>query len=187
MAAISAGRVSVRARREVAKIAAGMEAQRGLACRERNAAGLQVALGERTGERLRHGEQAAGGVGRAGCRRGLARRDFGLRLGLRPRQAEEAPRLVGNVPEFDEAATFADDVEQVAIFGRRLVDPVAGWALRRVFEPDMHRPARRVADIADHPVVAAATAGREIFAAHRLAIFSKATRQLGGRAFAGHG
>ena len=40
----------------------------------------------------------------------MLRRRFGAR------QAEERTRLIGNVLEVDQAAAFADDVEQVAMF-----------------------------------------------------------------------
>ena len=39
---------------------------------------------------------------------------FRLRLGAR--QAEERTRLIGDVLEVEQAATFADDVKQVAMF-----------------------------------------------------------------------
>ena len=38
------------------------------------------------------------------------------------RQAEEAPRLIGDVLEIDEATAFADHVEQVAVLRRGGID-----------------------------------------------------------------
>ena len=47
------------------------------------------------------------------------------------RQAQEAPRLVGDVVEVEKAAAFADDVEQVAVLAGGGVGPFAGRSLRQ--------------------------------------------------------
>jgi hypothetical protein len=49
---------------------------------------------------------------------------FRLRFGMW--QAEERTRLIGDVLEVDQAAAFADDVEQVAMFAGGGVGPFAG-------------------------------------------------------------
>jgi len=60
----------------------------------------------------------------------------------------------------------------------------AGGALARVrpFQPDEHGAARRVACVADEPVVAFTATVGEIMAAHRLRLTRKTARELRGRA-----
>lgn len=80
-----------------------------------DAAVAQIGGGQRAVDRSRHGEEAprrfrrSGGDGCANRCRGLAE------LGLR--QAQKAPRLIGDIAGIDEPAALADDVEEIAIFG----------------------------------------------------------------------
>jgi len=48
---------------------------------------------------------------------------------VRSRQAEKAPCFIDDVGEFSEAAAFADDVEEIAMFAGRRVRPLASGAL----------------------------------------------------------
>ncbi len=48
---------------------------------------------------------------------------------LRPWKAEKGPCLIGDVEEIGEAAAFADDVEQIAMFAGRRVGPFASGTL----------------------------------------------------------
>ena len=50
-------------------------------------------------------------------------------LGFAARQAEEAAGLIGDIVEVDQAAAFADDVEQIAMLAGCGVGPFAGRAL----------------------------------------------------------
>jgi hypothetical protein len=92
-------------------------------------------------------------------------RDFGrlrsgrLRFGMR--QAEKAPGLLGDVGlKSIRPRAFADDVEQIAMLAGGGVGPFARRALAgESVQPHEHRAARRVADIADLPVIALAAAG----------------------------
>lgn len=97
------------------------------------------------------------------------------------RQAEEAPRLIGDVLEIDEATVFADHVEQVA-----MGSPVAasvhlpGRALAGLgaFQPDEHRSAGRVACVADQPVAALAASGGKVMAADRFRLTAETLREV---------
>src|SRR3546814_9035158 len=61
------------------------------------------------------------------------------------------------------------------------VGPFAGRALPGLaaLQPHEHRAAGCVADIADQPVAALAMTGREVMAAHRLALAPETDRQFG--------
>ncbi len=59
------------------------------------------------------------------------------------------------------------------------IGPFTGRSLHRLLEPHEHRAARRVAYIADLPVIALATASVEIAAAHRLGLPAETCRQIG--------
>src|SRR4029077_12528278 len=95
---------------------------------------------------------------------------------------EEAPRLVGDVLEVDQAAAFANDVEQVAMFARGRVGPFAGRAPGAfpALQPDEQGSAWRVADIAHQPITALATAVREVMSAHCLGLPGEAACKLRG-------
>ena len=127
-------------------------------------------------DRLRHGPEAPRGFGRTG-RNGRSRliRRFGAG------QREEAPRLLGDIAKVDEPAALADQVEQIAVFSRGGIGPMPGCARAelRPAEPDEHRPARRVANVAHRPVAALAPPFGEVMAADRLGVAREAPRQLG--------
>ena len=93
----------------------------------RDAAIAQIRLDERAGDRLRHGEQPPCRFRRSG--RGRVRDRVGASGSARARQAEERARLIGDILEVDQAAAFADHVEQIAMLGRGGIGPVPGGAL----------------------------------------------------------
>ena len=114
------------------------------------------------------------------CERALGFGRFGAR------QAQKASCLIGDIAEVDEAAALADHVEEIAIFGRGCISPMPGGAGTgfRPAEPDEHRPAGRVANVAHRPVAALAPPVGQVMAAYRLGITGEAARQFG--SVAGH-
>jgi hypothetical protein len=96
---------------------------------------------------------------------------------LRSRQAEEPTRLLGNVPEVDEAARLADEVEQIAELTGRRIRPSAGAGTGQMH---IKGPSLAVADIADEPVIAGTAAGGEIVPADRLRVLRETIRQIRG-------
>src|SRR5665213_2985992 len=136
----------------------------------------QIGLDERPADRLRHRPEPSRGFGRTG-RNGRSWLIWRFGAG----QREEAPRLLGDIAKLDEPAALADDVEEIAIFSRGGISPVPGCARAelRPAEPDEHRPARRVADVAHRPVAPLATPVGEVMTAHRLGVAREAPRQLG--------
>ena len=58
-----------------------------------------------------------------------ANRDRARRIRFRPWQAQESPCLGGDVVEIGQAASLANDVEQIAMLARGGVGPLAGRAL----------------------------------------------------------
>ena len=56
------------------------------------------------------------------------------------------------------------------MFTRRGILPLAGRAFGRILEPHEHRSARRIAHVADLPVMALSAPGAEIMAANRLGL-----------------
>ena len=101
---------------------------------------------------------------------------------VRSWQAEKAPCFIGDVGEVGEAAAFADDVEQIAMFAGRRVGPFAGRALAslRPAQPDKEGAPWRIVDVANQPVAALPLAVGEVAAAHRLGIARETVRQIGG-------
>ena len=97
-------------------------------------------------------------------------------------QAEKAPCFVGDVGEFGQAAAFADDVEQIAMFPGRRIRPFAGRTVARFgsSQPDEEGAPWCVADIAYQPVAAFSPAVGEVVAADRLGITRETVRQIGG-------
>ena len=95
------------------------------------------------------------------------------------RQAEEVPGFFGNICEVDETERIPDHIQQIAIFTRGRVLPFAGNAFHAVVQPDEHRAASRVSDIANLPVIALFAAIGEIMAAHRLGLSAETLRQFG--------
>jgi hypothetical protein len=94
-------------------VAARVEAQRSGSVQSRNAAFAEIRFYESAQNRLRHGEQPPSRFRRS--KRGRCWPLPWLTLGLRMRQAQEVPSLVGDVLEVDQAAAFTNDVEQVAM------------------------------------------------------------------------
>ena len=72
------------------------------------------------------------------------------------------------------------------MFGRGGIGPMPGGAGTRFrsAEPDEHRPAGRIANVAHRPVATPAPPVGQVMAAHRLGITREAARQLG--SVAGH-
>jgi hypothetical protein len=101
---------------------------------------------------------------------------------LRSWKAEKAPCFIGDIGEFDGAAAFADDIEQIAMLAGCRVGPFASGALARFgsSQPDEEGAPWRVADIAHQPVAAFSLAVGEIMATHRLGIARETVRQIGG-------
>ncbi len=101
---------------------------------------------------------------------------------VRSWQAEKAPCFIDDVGEFGEAATFADDVEQIAMFAGRRVRPLASGTLAGFgpVQPHEEGAPRRVVDVANQPVAAFPPAVGEVAAAHRLGIARETVRQIGG-------
>jgi hypothetical protein len=119
----------------------------------RDAATGQIGLDRRAPDWLRHGDQPPCRFRRS---RGGAwtRRIAGPdKLGLR--QAQKAPRFLGDIAERGEAATLPDEVKQITVFGRGGIGPMTGstGARLRPLQPHKHRTSRRVARIADSPVL----------------------------------
>ncbi len=101
---------------------------------------------------------------------------------VRPWKAEKAPCFIGDVGEIGEAAVFANDVEQIAMFAGRCVRPFASRTLAslRPMQPDEEGAPWRVADIANQPVAAFSPAVGEVVATYRLGIARETVRQIGG-------
>jgi len=139
--------------------------------------------GERPADQLRHGDQPprrlrrSGGDGRANGLWG-----WGRFLG---RQTQKASCLIDDIAKVHETAALADHVEEIAILSRGGIGPMPGGSGTgvRSAEPDVHRPAGRVANIAHRPVAAPAPPIGQM-AAYSLGIAGKAARQLG--SVAGH-
>ncbi len=160
-------------------VAARMKAQRARIVDSLDAAIAQIGLDERPADRLRHGDQPprrfqrSGGDGCANGLWGAAR--------FNAWQTEEAPRLVGNIAKVDETAALADDVEEIAIFSRGAIGPAPGGAGTgfRSVEPDEHRPAGGIANVAHRPVAALAPPVGKVMTAYRLGMAGEAARQFG--------
>ncbi|KPH87196.1 hypothetical protein GLUCOINTEAF2_0204168 [Komagataeibacter intermedius AF2] len=99
-------------------------------------------------------------------------------LGLR--QAEKPPGLVGNIAKIEQPEAFADDVEQITVLPRRAIRPFARAAtpVRSTMQADIERPSRRVVDVADQPVIAVPSSGREVMPADRLGVFGQPAGQI---------
>jgi hypothetical protein len=127
---------------------------------------------------LRHGEQPAGRFGRP-CR---SRRQLPAALRAGAWQAQKQARLGEHVAHAIEPPVHGDEIEQVAVFARGGVSPLAGGALAAVrpLEPDEQAAPRRVRNITDQPVSPLAAAVGEIVAAHRLGIARETVSEIGG-------
>src|SRR6478752_6694791 len=102
-----------------------------------------------------------------------------VRPGFGSRQAQEPTRLLDNIVEIDQTATFTDRVEQIAVLASCRVGPFA-WTAARVdaFQSDEHRAAGRVPDVTDLPIIADATSVGEIVTAHLLGLAREAMCQF---------
>jgi hypothetical protein len=143
-----------------------------------DAAIAQVGLDERPADRLRHGEKPLHCFPRSGgdgCASGLwAAARFGAR------KSQKAACLLGDIAKIGETAALTDHVEEIAIFGRCGIGPMpagAGTGVRSA-EPDEHRPAGRIANVAHHPVATLAPPVGQVMAADRLGITGEAARQF---------
>ncbi len=94
-------------------------------------------------------------------------------------KTEKAACFRCNVGEVAHLDVFADDIEEIAMLTALCVSPFACWSFLAISQSDIHRAARRIAYITDLPVLALATPGIEIMAAHRLGIAAKTVRQIG--------
>ena len=108
--------------------------------------------------------------------------DSGFPISAWPWKAQESASLVSNVVQIGQAASFANEVEQIAMFASTCVGPFASSAFSEVrsFQPDEQRSAWRVSDVAHEPVAPFETAVGEIMAAHRLGIAREALCQVRG-------
>ena len=108
-----------------------MEAERGMHGSAQDAAAAQIAVGKRAGERLRHAKQASCPLRRRSTDRlVIAVVGFSVLPPVWLRQAEEMPRLVGDVAEIDEPAGLADEIEQIAVLAGRGIRPSASATVR---------------------------------------------------------
>ena len=66
------------------------------------------------------------------------------------------------------------------MFARRGIGPFAGSALAGfgALQPDEHRPAGRVARVADQPVAALAASGGKVMAADRFGLTAETLREV---------
>ncbi|BBB94820.1 hypothetical protein BE61_02300 [Bradyrhizobium elkanii USDA 61] len=73
------------------------------------------------------------------------------------------------------------------MFGRGSISPMPSGARSgfRSAEPDEHRPAGRIADVAHHPVAALAPPVGQVMAAHGLGVTRETAGEFGG-VVAGH-
>src|SRR5206468_10383093 len=81
---------------------------------------------------------------------------------------------------------FPDDIEEITMLARGGIGPMpdgAGTGFRSA-EPNEHRPAGRIANVAHRPIAALAPPVGQVMAAYRLGITGEAARQFG--SVAGH-
>src|SRR5260370_8731074 len=85
------------------------------------------------------------------------------------RQTQKASCLIGDIAEAYKTATLANDVEQIAMFGRGGIGPVPGSAGTRLrsAKPDEHRSAGRVANVTHQPLAALPPSVGQVMAAYR--------------------
>jgi hypothetical protein len=103
---------------------------------------------------------------------------------IRQGQAQEASGLIGNVLEVDQAAAFADDIEQVAMLSRGRISPFSSGTVAGQWpgQPNEHGSARCVMNVSHQPVMTLLPAVRQIVPAHRFGVLGKLARKLGGGA-----
>ena len=88
-----------------------------------NAAMAQIRLGKRARDQPRNCEQASRRLRRARERR-LCAGSLLIRFWRSLPEAEKAPSLVDDVSKIAQSTRLADNVEQIAVFGRRRVRPI---------------------------------------------------------------
>ena len=93
---------------------------------------------------------------------------------LRKRRASSATSWKSTRPQLSRITSSRSPCSPVAAS----VHLPAGALPVSAFQPDEHRAAGRVPDVADQPVAAVATAVGEIVAAHRLGLAREAMRQF---------
>jgi len=95
--------------------------------------------------------------------------------------AEKAPCFIGDVGEVNQAAALADDVEEIAMFPAGGICPFTDSALARFcpLQPDEHRSAGRIANVAHCPVAALSSTVGEVMTAHSLGIARETLCQFG--------
>ena len=95
---------------------------------------------------------------------------------------KKSSRLGSDVVEIGQAASLANDVEEIAMLARGGVGPLAGRALAGFapFQPDEHGSTGGILDIPDQPVAASTSTIREIISAHRLGLSRETERQFAG-------
>lgn len=96
------------------------------------------------------------------------------------RQTEKAAGLGKDIPEFEQAAAFPDNVKQIPMLAGRPVCPLAcNTASSPGSEPNEHRPARRIADVAHHPVAPDAAAVGKVVAADEFSPLGEPAGEIG--------
>ena len=91
---------------------------------------------------------------------------------VNPRKAQEAPCLLDDIAERGQPTALPDHVEQVAVLRRGGIGPMTGstGARLRPLQPDEHRPPRRVARIADGPVLTLPPPIGQVMPTHGLSV-----------------
>jgi hypothetical protein len=96
----------------------------------------------------------------------------------RLRQLKKAAGFIEYSAEGRKSAGRLNDIEQVAKFTGRAIDPSAGWATGCVpFETYPHRPTASISDIANNPVPTLPLPGGQILAANGFSIVGEQERQ----------
>ena len=95
--------------------------------------------------------------------------------------SEKALCLNGNIGKMGKPMVLGDDVEEIAVRSCLGIRPFSDSAFAgfRPAEPDIHRFAWSIHDVANDPISAGPPAIRQILAAHRLSMMCKAACQFG--------
>ncbi|GAN64643.1 hypothetical protein AA0313_1764 [Acetobacter indonesiensis NRIC 0313] len=96
------------------------------------------------------------------------------------RQAEKAPGLIGDITKIQQPEAFTDDVKQIAMLPRRTIRPFtrATTPAQTTMQADIERPSRRVVDVADQPVIAVPSPGREVMATDHFGVLGQPAGQI---------
>src|SRR3954454_17468359 len=98
--------------------------------------------------------------------------------------------LVQGLAQGLEPAVKTDEVEEIAVLARGGVAPLASrtFARTRAAQADVERASRRIPDIADGPIMAAAAASGEVMPTDPFGLFGQQAREFGSRGGeGGHG